>query len=54
MARRLSVFALGFLAALAISYLVDNQTVAKTNGTNTRSAAGVVRGVDAEGVWVQF
>lgn len=36
-------------------YLVDNQTVAKTNGTNTRSVAGTVRGVDADGgVWVQL
>lgn len=35
-------------------YIVDNQTVAKTSGTNTRSVAGVVRGVDAAGVWVEF
>lgn len=35
-------------------YIVDNQTVAKTNGTNTRSAAGVVRFVDSTGVWVEF
>lgn len=35
-------------------YLVDNQTVAKTDGTGTRSAAGIVRDVDADGVWVQF
>jgi hypothetical protein len=28
-------------------YLVDDQTVAKTNGTNTRSAAGKVVNVDA-------
>lgn len=35
-------------------YIVDNQTVAKTSGTNTRSVAGVVRDVDASGVWVQF
>ncbi|MFZ5653173.1 MAG: hypothetical protein ACOY42_02050 [Pseudomonadota bacterium] len=33
-------------------YLVDDQTVAKTNGTNTRSIAGIVDGVDALGVWV--
>ncbi len=38
----------------ATCYVVDNQTVAKTNGTNTRSAAGTVRGVDADGVWVEF
>ena len=35
-------------------YVVDNQTVAKTNGAATRSAAGIVRGVDAVGVWVEF
>lgn len=35
-------------------YIVDNQTVAKTHGGNTRSAAGTVRGVDSAGVWVQF
>ncbi len=35
-------------------FIVDDNTVAKTNGTNTRSAAGVVRGVDAQGVWVEI
>ncbi len=35
-------------------YLVDNQTVAKTNGSTTRSAAGIVRDVDAAGVWVEI
>lgn len=35
-------------------YLVDDQTVAKTNGTNTRSVAGKVFDVDADGVWVDF
>ena len=35
-------------------FIVDNQTVAKTNGTSTRSAAGVVRDVDASGVWVEI
>jgi hypothetical protein len=34
-------------------YVVDNQTVGATNGANTRSAAGIVVGVDADGVWVQ-
>lgn len=33
-------------------YIVDDQTVAKTNGGNTRSAAGKVLGVEADGVWV--
>lgn len=35
-------------------YIVDDQTVAKTNGTNTRSVAGKIHDVDAEGVWVTF
>lgn len=35
-------------------YVVDDATVAKTSGTNTRSIAGVVRDVDADGVWVEF
>lgn len=34
-------------------YIVDDQTVALTNGVNTRSAAGIVIGVEADGVWVQ-
>lgn len=33
-------------------FVIDDQTVAKTNGTNTRSRAGKVVGVDAQGVWV--
>lgn len=35
-------------------FIVDDQTVAKTNGTNTRSVAGKVYLVDAQGVWVDF
>lgn len=35
-------------------YVVDDQTVAKTNGSNTRSRAGKVAGVEADGVWVQI
>lgn len=35
-------------------FIVDDETVAKTNGSSTRSAAGTVRDVDAQGVWVQF
>ncbi|MDY0011304.1 MAG: hypothetical protein RBS40_00250 [Rhodocyclaceae bacterium] len=35
-------------------YMVDDQTVAKTSGSNTRSVAGTVRDVDASGVWVEF
>lgn len=33
-------------------YIVDNQTVAKTNGAGTRSIAGIVDAVDEVGVWV--
>ena len=33
-------------------YIVDNQTVAASHGTNTRSVAGLVLGIDADGVWV--
>lgn len=35
-----------------VCYIVDDQTVALTNGTGTRSAAGIVVGIDADGVWV--
>jgi hypothetical protein len=35
------------------AYVVDDETVAKTNGTNTRSAAGRIEDVDATGVWVR-
>lgn len=35
-------------------YIVDDQTVAKTNGSTTRSVAGIVRGVDSDGVWVEI
>lgn len=37
-----------------LAYAVDDQTVAKTDGTSTRSKAGIVAGVDAAGVWVRF
>jgi hypothetical protein len=33
-------------------FIVDDQTVAKTNGTATRSRAGKVVGVEPDGVWV--
>jgi hypothetical protein len=36
------------------AYAVDDQTVAKTNGTNTRSPAGIIDDVDSQGVWVRF
>ncbi len=35
-------------------YVVDDQTVAKTSGTNTRSIAGTVMDVDSVGVWVRI
>lgn len=35
-------------------FIVDNQTVAKTNGGGTRSIAGKIVDVDAQGVWVRF
>jgi len=38
----------------AIVHIVDNQTVARTDGTGTRSPAGVLRDVNERGVWVQF
>ncbi|MDH4449199.1 MAG: hypothetical protein QE265_01235 [Rhodoferax sp.] len=37
----------------AACFIVDDQTVAKTNGTNTRSQAGIIRDVDSGGVWVE-
>ncbi|MCW1934115.1 hypothetical protein [Pararhodobacter zhoushanensis] len=37
----------------AVCYAVDDQTVAKTHATNTRSPAGVVDDVDDLGVWVR-
>ncbi len=36
------------------AYAADDNTVAKTNGTNTRPVAGTVFDVDALGVWVTF
>lgn len=36
------------------AYLVDDQTLADTDGTGTRSAAGTIVDVDADGVWVQI
>lgn len=35
-------------------YIVDDQTVALTSGTNTRSVAGVIVDVDDVGVWVRI
>lgn len=35
-------------------YAVDDQTVARTDGTGTRSKAGIVAMLDTQGVWVSF
>lgn len=35
------------------AYIVDDQTLAATNGTGTRSAAGSIVGIDADGVWIE-
>ena len=35
-------------------YIVDDQTVAKTDGTSTRSKAGKIADVDTDGVWVRI
>lgn len=45
--------AIGRTEIRKVVYLVDDQTVAKTSATNTRSIAGVVDDVDATGVWVR-
>lgn len=37
----------------SVCFIVDDQTVAKTSSSGTRSVAGYVRAVDADGVWVQ-
>ena len=34
-------------------YIVDDQTVAKTSATSTRSVAGKIVDVDTDGVWVR-
>lgn len=38
----------------ATAYIVDDQTVALTDGTSTRSAAGTITDVDSDGVWVRI
>ncbi|NVF15991.1 MULTISPECIES: hypothetical protein [Vreelandella] len=37
-----------------VCYIVDDQTVAKTSDTDTRSPAGIVDDVDDAGVWVNI
>lgn len=36
------------------AYIVDDQTVAATDGTSTRSKAGTITDVDDDGVWVRI
>lgn len=38
---------------LKTAYIVDDETVAATDGTGTRSAAGRIVGIDSDGVWVE-
>ena len=35
-------------------FVVDDEQVALTNGTNTRSRAGVIHDVEPDGVWVRI
>ncbi|ANK79394.1 MAG: hypothetical protein TEF_00270 [Rhizobiales bacterium NRL2] len=37
----------------SVCWIVDDQTVAKISDTGARSPAGVIRDVDAQGVWVE-
>lgn len=37
-----------------LCWIVDDQTVAKTNGSSTRSPAGIIEDVDSAGVWVRM
>lgn len=36
-----------------LCYIVDDETLAATDGTGTRSAAGIVVGIESDGVWVE-
>lgn len=45
---------LTFADTLADCFIVDDETVAKTHATNTRSKAGKVLEVEANGVWVEI
>ncbi|TAN61078.1 MAG: hypothetical protein EPN20_12930 [Magnetospirillum sp.] len=37
-----------------LAYIVDDQTVAATDGAGSRSAAGKIVDLDAQGVWIEF
>ncbi|MTI82735.1 MAG: hypothetical protein FH756_02315 [Firmicutes bacterium] len=39
---------------LGTCYIVDDQTVAATDGTGTRSAAGKLLAIEPDGVWVEI
>ncbi|MFZ5826510.1 MAG: hypothetical protein ACOY94_19630 [Bacillota bacterium] len=39
---------------LGDAYIEDDETVAATNGTNTRSRAGKILALDSDGVWVEI
>ncbi len=36
------------------AYVVDDQTVADNDGSSTRSVAGTIKDVDADGVWIKI
>jgi hypothetical protein len=44
----------GTAHVLGDCYIVDDETVAATDGTGTRSKAGKVLAVDTDGVWVEI
>ncbi|MBE3574548.1 MAG: hypothetical protein IMW99_03700 [Firmicutes bacterium] len=46
--------AMGRQHVLGNCYIVDDETVAATDGAGTRSPAGIVLAVDSDGVWVQI
>lgn len=37
-----------------VAYIVDDHTVALTDGTSSRSAAGTIVDVDSDGVWIRI
>jgi hypothetical protein len=36
-----------------LCYVEDDETLSATNGVNTQSIAGIVVGIDSDGVWVE-
>uniref|UniRef100_A0A6H1ZE98 Putative structural protein n=1 Tax=viral metagenome TaxID=1070528 RepID=A0A6H1ZE98_9ZZZZ len=57
--RRLSAFKWGNDGSITqahqgkTAYIVDDQTLAATDGTGTRSAAGRIVGIESDGVWIE-